>query len=240
MSILSETPIGTLVVQAPQLSKVFEHYGLDYCCDGKTSLSRACLNKQLPLEELLQAIYEAEQDSLPEEALDLTSLSLTALINHLLETHHQYLYGALPQIETLFNKVVHIHGQLHPNLLSAQAVFKVLHEELLLHMDKEERILFPYCIQLEEAHDLPTFHCGSLKNPVTVMEREHTDAGELLVKLRFLCQDYDPPEGACATYRVLMTALTELELDLHQHVHKENNLLFPRVLQRAQALGDYY
>jgi regulator of cell morphogenesis and NO signaling len=116
-------------------------------------------------------------------------------------------------------------------------VFDAFRDELEAHAIKEETILFPLIKCLEAAEMLPSFHCGSIQNPIRRMMQEHDDAGEALAKMRALTGDYTPPPGACNTFCVLLDSLKELEADMHLHVHKENNILFPRALAQETALA---
>jgi regulator of cell morphogenesis and NO signaling len=164
-------------------------------------------------------------------------MTLTQLADHIEATHHSYLRSALPRISQLAAKVAQAHGSRHPEVIEVQAVFDALREELEAHLQKEEAILFPMCRELDTASTLPQFHCGTVRNPVHVMESEHDNAGRALSELRRLTGDYTLPEDGCNTYRALLDALTEMEGDLHQHIHKENNILFPRAVAMEQRLA---
>lgn len=199
------------------------------------------------VEEVAEAEREAEAG-----ATDWTGSPLTELCDHIVATHHQYLYEELPRLEPLIAKVVDVHGERHPSLLEVQEVFGGLRDELVSHLMKEEQVLFPAIRQLESgrtgvavgaagtvettktarASGLPF---GSLANPIRVMEMEHDSAGRALVKIRELTDGYTPPADACNSYRSLLTALAKLEQDLHMHIHKENNILFPRVIAAEQG-----
>jgi regulator of cell morphogenesis and NO signaling len=104
-------------------------------------------------------------------------------------------------------------------------------------MLKEEQILFPMVRELEQAQGAPAFHCGTVRNPIAVMEHEHDDVGAALERLRALTSDFTPPADACNTFRATMAALEELERDMHVHIHKENSILFPRAAAREAELS---
>lgn len=161
---------------------------------------------------------------------------MTALIDHIEQVHHTYLRAELPRLRFLTSKVRTAHGGRHPELVEVERVFSALEAELASHMQKEEQVLFPMIRQLETSAVLPQFHCGSIGNPVFAMEREHDDAARGLATLRSLTDGYAPPEDACNSYRAMLDGLRELESDLHQHIHKENNVLFPRALGREGEL----
>ena len=118
----------------------------------------------------------------------------------------------------------------------AQA-YEQLVSELTIHMMKEENVLFPFCRELDNAQVQPKFHCGGIGNPIRVMEMEHDLAGSLLETMRTLTDGYTPPEWACNTYRAMLDGLKEMEADIHQHIHEENNILFPKALQKSNSLS---
>jgi regulator of cell morphogenesis and NO signaling len=132
-------------------------------------------------------------------------------------------------------KVCSVHGANHPELLQIQSEFQKLDADLRPHMMKEEQILFPYIKRLEQAAltnaPAPFAPFGSVRNPIAVMMREHDAAGDILKTIRELSSNFATPEGACFSYNTLYRALEELEMDLHQHIHLENNILFPRAAE---------
>jgi regulator of cell morphogenesis and NO signaling len=62
------------------------------------------------------------------------------------------------------------------------------------------------------------------------LESEHANAGAALAQFKELTDTYTPPDWACNTFRALYDGLAQLEKNMHQHVHKENNVLFPKAL----------
>jgi regulator of cell morphogenesis and NO signaling len=227
----SQTSVGQWVASYPAAARVLESLKIDYCCGGKTPLEEACRERRLDVEHVLQrlaAVTSAAEGDGPnwEEA------SLTALCDHIEETHHAYLKKELPRLTAIIAKVVQAHGERHAELAALQQVFLALRADLEPHMVKEERVLFPAIRGLEDASVPSHFPCGgSLSHPIHVMEEEHEYAGRCLAKIRELTSDFLVPEGACNTYRVMLASLEELELDMHAHVHKENSILFPRAAQ---------
>ncbi len=236
----SEVTVGQLVSQTPSLSKVFEKLGIDYCCGGKKTLKEVCEKKGLDL-ETVQAMLSAVESSLNGSSggpgFDVVNAGLGALADHINSVHHQYLYQAMPRLEQMVTKVARVHGENDSRLAQLRDTFITLKTELELHMAKEENVLFPFCRELEHATEPPRFHCGSIANPIRVMESEHETAGRLLEEMRSLSDGYTPPDWACNTYRALLDGLAEMERDLHEHIHKENNILFPRALEKAAAIG---
>lgn len=228
------TTVGQLVTQRPSRSRVFERYHLDYCCHGGTPLQEACAAKGVDLNAVLQALSEAEAQATDDET-DWTARSLTDLADHIEQTHHLYLRDELPRLRRMVDRVTEVHGERHTWLPELQSTFHALQDELQQHMMKEEQILFPICRQLDSASGPTAFHCGTVRNPIAQMEHEHDNAGRALEAMRELSSGYTPPEDACNTFRALLDGLRELELDLHQHIHKENNILFPRAVEAEAA-----
>ena len=169
--------------------------------------------------------------------IDWVGLSLTGLVRHLLDTHHRYLHDALPRLEQLAVEVAGVHGANHPELHRVQALVRELRADLEPHLMKEERVLFPLVEQLDAAERLPSLHCGSVRNPVGVMNVEHERTAALLAELREHANGYVVPEDGCDRYRALYAGLAELEADTHLHVHKETNVLFPAAVDAERILA---
>jgi regulator of cell morphogenesis and NO signaling len=226
--------VGAIVRDRPSLSALFEQAQLDYCCGGKKTLAVACQQRGIDPQAFLAQLEDyAATDTVPE--VNLAELSLTELADHIERIHHAYLHTELPRLEKLVTKVAAVHGEKEPRLLQIQAVFLALSAELTTHLMKEEQVLFPMIRQLEASDTLPSFHCDTVANPVHRMEFEHEEAGYALAQLRHLTENFTPPDWACNTYRVMLNALATFEQDMHQHVHKENNALFPRAIALEQT-----
>jgi regulator of cell morphogenesis and NO signaling len=218
--------LAELVTQRPALARELERRSLDYCCGGQRSLADACERRGLDVAETaaeLALVGEAEP-------ADWASFGPAELVDHLESTHHAYLHDELPRLIALSDKVAHVHGGRHPELLEVSRLTTALRDDLEPHMAKEEQVLFPMIRELAASDTVPEFHCGTLRNPISVMLMEHDRTGELLTELRQAAGDYALPDDACASYTALYQALQEVEEDTHLHVHKENNLLFPAVL----------
>jgi regulator of cell morphogenesis and NO signaling len=164
-------------------------------------------------------------------------MSPTELVDHLEATHHAYLRDALPRAAALADKVASVHAERHPELAVISGLVAELRAELEPHLTKEERILFPMLRELGAATQTPQIHCGSLANPIRVMAFEHDTAGDVLARLRAATSGYSVPDDGCASYQALYVTLAELEADTHLHVHKENNVLFPAVLDAEASIG---
>jgi len=236
MNLSATRTVRKLAIEIPNATRTFEKLGIDYCCGGGKSLSDACMHAHLPVEDVLRALEQggsftpAAEASLP----DFTNGALGNLIEHIVTTHHVYVKQEIPRLQQLLHKVVSVHGNNHPELGKIQQTFQGMAAELTSHMMKEEHILFPHIVALEKAVNAgrpkPTPVFGTVSNPVHMMQMEHDSAGAALKSISELSGNYTPPDGACFSYKTLYSALKEFEEDLHQHVHLENNILFPRAI----------
>lgn len=233
----TEKTIGELVAERPDRSRVFEALGIDYCCGGKKTLETACGDNGIDVAEAVARLRDVE--IAPAKTADENWLHapMRSLIENILSTHHAYLKNELPRLSGLTEKVESRHAKKEPRLTELRGVFAGLRTELDMHMMKEEQILFPAIVQMEETDAKPSLGCGFLGGPVSVMEAEHESAAEALTAIRSLTDHYTAPEWACNTFRALVDALQKLEADLHEHIHKENNILFPRALEMEQRLA---
>jgi regulator of cell morphogenesis and NO signaling len=236
MQIDANKTVRELALENPNATRVFERLGIDYCCGGGKSLSEACATAQLPLEQVVESL--AQEQPAP-ATRDWSQASLAELIQHIVETHHVYVKQEAPRLEQLAAKVASVHGQNHPEVLRIRSTFSNLAMELGSHLMKEEQILFPYIVEMEEAaaqgHAAPPCGFGTIQNPVRMMMFEHDSAGAALRELRAASSDYTTPADACVTYKTFYAALEAFEADLHQHIHLENNILFPRATQMEAA-----
>lgn len=226
--------LGDLVNELPGSARVLESFGIDYCCGGQRSLGRACDELGIDVAQVVDALSQLVETA-PE---DWAAMSPDDLVDHLESTHHRWLRDELPRLEALASKVAAVHSQTHPELVGVLADVRGLRADLEPHMLKEERVLFPMVRQLCSSDDPVEFHCGSVRNPISVMLAEHDATGALLSRLRIRTDGFEVPDDGCASYRELYAGLEALEADTHLHVHKENNLLFPAVVeleQRASA-----
>lgn len=236
----AEQAVGAIVASRPALSRVFEQYGIDYCCGGKKTLRQACAEKSLDEQAILEALTNDRPSSNDESFVDAAAMSLTDLANHIEQTHHAYLRSEFPRLLQLTSKVASVHGDKDERLGALRDTVEALVNELSSHLMKEELILFPIVRRLDSSDVPVASHCGTIANPIRQMEHEHHEAGDALAKLRSLTDDYTPPAGACNTYRAMLDALAFFERDMHQHVHKEDNVLFPRALERESELAHNY
>ena len=222
-------------LEIPAATRIFEKLGIDYCCGGGKSLADACANAGVAVEEVLGSLQNNARTDGTSVDEDWTTSSQADLITHIVEKHHRFTREELERLDALLTKVCGVHGQNHPELFEIQHQFGNLRGELKPHMLKEERVLFPYIVQLEEAamakQFLPAPPFGTVRNPVRVMMAEHDAAGYILGKMRESSSNYAVPPDGCISYKTLYSALAALEVDLHQHIHLENNILFPRAAE---------
>jgi regulator of cell morphogenesis and NO signaling len=235
MATSASTTVGQLVVENPARARVFGKLGIDYCCGGKKTLYEACAKIGLDAATVIAVLDATEQRASAPAAVDWSTASLKSLCENIVSTHHAFLKRELPRLHPLVEKIARVHGEDHPEMIEVLHVFAGLRAEMEQHMMKEERILFPMIIQREEGFAGEN-HCGSIGNPIAVMEHEHDSAGAALARIRELTGGYVAPESACNTYRGVLTSLSEIESDMHTHVHKENNILFPRALELEQTV----
>ena len=238
MNELEIQTVGQMVVERPQRSRVFDRLRIDYCCGGKRTLEEACAKRGLDLKAVLAELeaFDAEANTQP-DAVRPANLTMTELADDIERTHHAYLREELPRLGDLVKKVSAVHGQAHPWLAGLTSVYADLVAELEPHMLKEEQILFPLIRELDQATTTPSFHCGSVGNPIRMMEMEHQNAGAALDRIREMTTDYEIPEGACNSFRAMLSGLEHLEADLHLHIHKENEILFPKASEMEAKLG---
>ncbi|MCO8121012.1 iron-sulfur cluster repair di-iron protein [Stieleria sp. TO1_6] len=226
-----QTTVGDLVREVPSRARVFESMKIDYCCGGKIRLADACAKKQIDPTRVVDQLQACDSKLNEEGAVDADSMSLTELADHIESTHHGFLEEELPRLDFMTNKVARVHGEHEPRLLQTREAFVALKNELEPHMMKEEQILFPLIRQLEASADNPAYDFASVVNPIRQMEHEHDQAGDALMILNESTDGYTAPQWACNTYRAMLDSLAQLERDMHQHIHKENNVLFPKALQ---------
>lgn len=234
MTLHPEQTTREIALQHPAAIPVFESLGIDYCCGGSKTLGEACQKAQVDWTRMVELLQTAEHPSVPEQP-DWTRQELDRLTRHITDTHHGYVRSATMRLSDGLAKVIAKHGARHPEVREIGAVFGSLSRELSMHMMKEEHVLFPYIDALAESergHRTPvTPPFGTVENPIRMMLAEHDEAGQWMEQIRTLSNGYRPPEDACPTYRGLYHGLAEFERDLHQHVHLENNILFPRALE---------
>ncbi len=232
MENLAQTKVGQIVAQNYRTAQVLTKYGIDFCCRGGISLQEACQQHNILLETLITELETAAEQS---DDRDYSSMSLTNLVQEVVDVHHKYVRITIPALQTYLEKLAKVHGERHPELHEIKQEFSEAAEALTDHLQKEELILFPYIKAMEEAQEkgypLSRPHFGDIDNPIRMMEEEHDTEGERFRKIAGMSDHYTCPPDGCQTYRVTYALLQEFETDLHEHIHLENNLLFPRAQQ---------
>lgn len=228
-----EEQIGEIVSDFPGASNLFKKYNIDFCCGGKRTLTKALRQRKLDEEAFLQQLNEAyRKRQSNQHTVDWRKARYLELVDHIMETHHDYLREELPVLSAFVTKVAYRHGAAHPELTELHPLFHRLKEELEEHLDKEEEEIFPLVKEYEE-----TVSRDVLDQAVQVIDRleaEHDQTGELLKEMRRVSKDYALPEDACRTYTLSFSKLEELEADMFQHIHLENNVLFERLRQSVR------
>ncbi len=237
MVITAEIPLHDIAAQFPDAVPVLERFGIDYCCGGKNTLAEACTSRKLNLAYVLEALERHQQGlGLPDSQWE--QAPLNEIVEYIVRKHHAFTREQIKIIDDLFAKVERRHGTEHPEIFQVSKTFAVLSSELTHHFYCEENVLFPYIAQLGTGQqaDLPPVF-GSVQQPVSRMMMEHDQTGNELRVLRDITNNYGPPVVVCSTWRALYRALEDLERDLHQHIHLENNILFPRALELTRKAG---
>lgn len=233
------TTIGEIVSGDYRAAAVFQKYGIDFCCGGNRTVEDACRAKQIDAAEVITEVTRecAVADG---NAPQYATWAPSALVTYIISKHHAYVRKALPAITAYTQKLAKVHGENHPELRQVEQLFAGVAAEMTSHMMKEERILFPFIVELQEASErggpAPFIPFGTVANPIHMMEEEHESAGSAMERIRQLTGNYTVPEDGCTTYQVGLQELEAFEHDLHAHVHLENNILFPKALKLEAEL----
>lgn len=230
--------IGELVAKDWRKAEVFKKYNIDFCCGGKRTVSEACHKKGIA-----PALIEAELARIDARVCDHANFndwSLDLLVDYIHSKHHRYVANAIPFLGELSVKVTRAHGDDHPELAKIERLTREVSDELKVHMKKEEIFLFPYINKLVDADEglrkikSPPFR--SIAHTISVLESEHLTTGDAMAQIRELSAGFTPPDDACFSYRAFFAKLHEFQQDMIQHVHLENNILFPRALKLEARL----
>lgn len=224
MTISASSALGELVIEDFRRSAVFESLGLDYCCNGGDTLAEAAAAAGLELDDVIAAL-DLPAVPTPTAGATGTAGDSTTLAHDIVDTHHAYMWEEMPLLAELVERVHQVHGERHPELAEVHATFFRAIAALEPHMTAEERSVFPTIAKLEKGQPAPG--AATLDATIDRMVDEHQVVGDLFRSLKTLTGDYAVPADGCASYRMMMDKLRAMELDLHEHIHKENNILFP-------------
>ena len=235
---LAEKTLAEIVTDNIRSAVVFEEFGLDFCCRGNRSLKDVCAEKNIDMQKVVSELTKLPASQ--NETQNIDDWQLDFLVDYIVNNHHQYVRRMIPVISLHTDKVASVHGKNHPETLQIADLFLAVREELEGHMMKEERVLFPQIKQMvinqkEDSQFFPP-PFGTIQNPISMMELEHTNAGDALSEIKELSNGYTPPEDACNTFKALYSELKEFEEDLHKHIHLENNILFPKSIELESEL----
>lgn len=234
----TEKTIGQIVAEDYRKAKVFEEFGLDFCCGGNKTIAEASAKNRVNPEEIERALQNLDDEH--EDKPPYNKWPLHFLVDYIINTHHIYARDVLSEINFYSEKVLRAHGENHPELQELYYTLVKLYSKIIKHLDEEEEVVFPYVKKLVEAErnhrtpDLSGF--GMVADPISMMEEEHDEAGETMARIRTLTNNFTPPTDACTTYQVLFKKLQAFEQDLHKHVHLENNILFPKALDLERKI----
>ena len=235
MTINQTDTVRDVTIAMPEATGIFEKLGIDYCCGGNRTLAEASRLAKVPIEEVMGLLAGTAQIEQGKTLTDWQPESLTALTTFIVDQHHQFTRNELTRLPPIMKKVCAVHGANHPELLRLQELFHHLNEDLTTHLLKEEQVLFPWIGKMEEALNsgkpVPPPFFKTVRNPVRTMMAEHETVGDLLREMRQVTTDYCVPSDGCFSFQTLYQGLAALESDLHQHIHLENNLLFPRAIE---------
>jgi regulator of cell morphogenesis and NO signaling len=235
MSLDLETTVRDIAKKYPQAVRVFESFGIDYCCGGMQSLDEACRRAFISVAQVREAL-ERSPESQDDTGADWAAASLAELTDHIVARHHTFVRQETARLTELLGKVKAKHESNHPEMNRLEELFRALASELKLHMRKEEQVLFPMIRHLEQAsreQDSEMADFAGIVFPIERMISEHEDAGGILREIRTLTRSFEPPADACTSFCALYHGLEKFERDLHRHIHLENNILFPRAASMA-------
>ncbi len=224
------TSVGNIVAEDFAAAKVFKKYGIDFCCHGDVALDKACADLELLPEEVIQALERQEADN--KGSIPFASWPLDLLMDYILKIHHRGIRAHGPELLNLLEKVERVHGEAHPELHELKMLVSESLQDLEMHLQKEENVLFPYLYDLyaafEQGQRMEPMHCGTIANPIRVMKMEHEGEGNRYLHIIELTDHFSVPQDGCASYRLMMQELEAFVDALFEHIHLENNLLFPR------------
>jgi len=237
----STQSVREIIATHPSAAKIFQRFDIDLCSQADETLDRACAELQLSVDQVLEKLADAETQELGGPPVDPASLSIDRLIQQIVRVHHQYVRQELPRLAEMAQKLAAKRSDRAPELKNVEELLEELRTDMFAHIQKEEQVLFPFMSQMD--HDSiivypPAHTCfRSVAQPVSKMMQEHESANHIVAELRRITLGFQPPAWACATHIALFAGLSEFEADLKQHVHLENDVLFPRAIELEAELN---
>ncbi len=232
--------IHEIVTRHPSAASILNRFEIDLCLQADLSLEGACHELQLSLDQVLEKLADAESKESGRVALDPATLSLGRLIQHIVRVHHQCVRQELPRLAEMASKMATKLSDRAPELAKISGLIEDLHAGMYAHIQKEEHVLFPFISQMDQESTVaypPAYACfRSVTHPIFMMEQEHESCDRIVNELNRLTNHFEAPAWACATHIALFSGLREFEADLRQHVHLENDVLFPRAIQMEAGL----
>lgn len=236
MENIKNKSVGQIVAEDYRTAKVFEKHQIDFCCNGNKSLAEASAVQNVNLDELINELEEVENTP-TNDAADFNSWPLDLLADYIVKTHHKYCEEQIGILKPYLQKLCEVHGDRHPELFEVRDLFGKVSGEIAAHLKKEEIILFPFIkkvVKAQENNEKLSTPISRIENPVNMMIHDHTDQGEAMRKIAALTNEFTLPQDGCNTYQLTLNLLRDFELDLHKHIHLENNILFPKAIELAK------
>ena len=236
----STQSVREIIAKHPSAAKIFQRFDINLCSQAEKSLDGACAELQLSVDQVLEKLADAETQELGGPPVDPASISIGRLIQHIVRVHHQYVRQELPRLAEMAQKLAAKRSDRAPELKNIEELLEELRTDMFAHIQREEQVLFPFISQMDQESIVaypPSHACfRSVTHPIFMMEQEHESADHIVAELIRLTNHFEPPSWACATHIALFSGLREFEADLKQHVHLENDVLFPRAIQLEAAL----
>lgn len=235
---IADKTVAEIVTDNIKTTDIFKKNGIDFCCGGNVNVKDVCSKKGVNYDNIIREIDAISNIS--SETHNYNDWDLDFLADYILNTHHKYIVEANNLIIQYSDKVAKVHGHHYTEVVEINKLFHALANELTLHMHKEEMMLFPFIKELAIANrngtKAPQPPFGTIQNPINMMEVEHDGAGDIIKKIAELSNNFTPPAEACNTFKALYSKLEEYQNDLFQHIHLENNILFPKAIRLEQEL----
>jgi regulator of cell morphogenesis and NO signaling len=228
---LATCTVAEIALDFPQSIRILNRYELDFCCNGGKSFMEACRIAHVDPTKVWDEISQELPIPRGNGSRRFHTWEVPTLIDFIVQNHHEYIRISAPQLHELIGKIALQHASDHPELLEIQILFSALTDELFEHLPKEEEIIFPAIRRITTSRLSASNEVlvANLQGPVLVLEIEHSHATELLKQLRAITAHYQAPEDVCPTYQLMYRLLEEFDDDLIQHIHLENNVLFPKI-----------